>query len=146
MPTTTPAPASAPLPYGEPITLAKAIKVAEAAVAEAKANNWSMVIAIVDSTGHLVVLNKMDSASYASVQIAQEKAQTSVEFRRSTALLEAALASGGVQLRLLAMRNVMPCEGGLPLIADGKIVGAIGVSGMTSPQDVQVAEAGVRAF
>lgn len=129
--------------YGDPISLALAIKVAEAAATEAETNGWPMVIAVVDSGGHLVVLHRMDQAQHGSVLVAQQKARTAVDFRRPTSVFEGALAEGGTHLRLLGMTNLMPLEGGLPLVLSGKVVGAIGVSGMQSPQDARVATAGI---
>ena len=132
-----------PLRYGSPISLALSIKVAEAAATEADAHGWPMVIAVVDSGGHLVVLHRMDQAQHGSVLVAQQKAQTAVDFRRPTSVFEGALAEGGMHLRLLGMTNLMPLEGGLPLVVSGKVGGAIGVSGMQSTQDALVATAGV---
>lgn len=130
--------------YGKPISLADAKKVIEAAEAEASANNWTMVMAVLDSTGHLVALHKMDHAQYGSIAIAQAKAQTAVSFKRSSQVFEEAVAKGGIGLRLLATDGLCPLEGGVPLVNKGKIVGAIGVSGAQSTQDGQVAMAGAR--
>lgn len=138
-------PASPP-EYGPPISLAAAKKVMEAAEAEAAANAWPMVIAIVDSTGHLVMLHKMDHAQLASVDIARVKAETALNFKRATAGFQEALASGGVNLRLLGMPGLAPLEGGVPILQDGRVIGAIGVSGMLSSQDAQVAAAGIAAL
>jgi glc operon protein GlcG len=132
-----------PLRYGAPVSLALAIKVAGAAATEAEAQGWPMVIAVVDSGGHLVVLHRMDQAQHGSVLVAQQKARTAVDFRRPTSVFEGALAEGGMHLRLLGMTNLMPLEGGLPLVVSGKVVGAIGVSGMQSSQDARIATAGV---
>ncbi len=135
-----------PLLYGEPISLDSAKRVAAGAEAEARRNGWPMVIAIVDSTGHLVLLQKLDQAQYGSIAVAQQKAQTAVDFRRPSKVFEDAVASGGLHLRMLGMNNLLPLEGGVPLIVDGEIVGAIGVSGMQSTQDAQVAQAGAAAL
>jgi glc operon protein GlcG len=135
-----------PLHYGRPITLALATAVVGAAVAEAAAQDWPMVIAVVDSGGHLVVLHRMDQAQHGSVLVAQQKARTAVHFRRPTAVFQDALAEGGMHLRLLAMTNLMPLEGGVPLVMEGEVVGAIGVSGMQSAQDARVAMAGAAAL
>jgi len=135
-----------PPPYGPPISLRDAKRVMEAAEAEANRQGWPMVIAIVDSTGHLVMLHRLDQAQYGSVPIAQQKAETALNFRRSTKVFEDAVAAGGLGLRLLSTANLMPLEGGLPLMANGAIVGAIGASGMQSTQDGQVAAAGAKAF
>lgn len=135
-----------PLPYGPPISLERAKQVMAAAEAEALRQQWPMVIAIVDSTGHLVMLHRLDQAQYASVRIAQAKAETALNFRRPTKVFEEAVAAGGLGLRLLSAPDVLTLEGGLPLVVDGAVVGAIGVSGMQSTQDAQVAMAGVRAL
>lgn len=132
--------------YGPPIPLGDAKKVADAAEAEAATNAWAMVIAVVDSTGHLVLLRKMDHAQFGSIEIAQAKARTAVDFKRSSSIFEDAIAGGGLGLRLLSTHNLCPLEGGIPLVADGKITGAIGVSGAQSTQDGQVAMAGARVI
>ncbi|WP_119304917.1 GlcG/HbpS family heme-binding protein [Dongia deserti] len=137
---------SRPLEYGPPIALEAAKRVMVAAEAEAHANDWPMVIAIVDSGGNLVMLHSLDHAQHGSVVIAQEKARCAVNFKRPTKAFEDALAEGGFNLRVLAAPGMLPLEGGLPLIAAGRIVGAIGVSGMRSTQDAQVAEAGAKAL
>lgn len=128
--------------YGAPISLEVAKKVMAASEAEAKRNSWQVVIAIVDSGGHLVMLHRIDQAQHGSILIAQEKAESAVNFKRPTKTFEDAVMAGGRNLRILAARNLMPLDGGLPLVVDGKIVGAIGVSGMQSTQDSQVAKAG----
>jgi uncharacterized protein GlcG (DUF336 family) len=135
-----------PLEYGAPISLERAKAVMAAAEAEARANDWPMVIAIVDSGGHLVMLHSCDHAQHGSVVIAQEKARCAVNFKRTTKTIEDAVAQGGLNLRMLATPGMVPLEGGVPLIAGGRIVGAIGVSGMRSIQDGQVAEAAARAL
>ncbi len=135
-----------PPDYGAPISLERARVVMAAAEAEARANDWPMVIAIVDSGGHLVMLHSFDHAQHGSVVIAQEKARCAVNFKRTTKTIEDAVAQGGLNLRMLATPGMVPLEGGVPLIAGGRIVGAIGVSGMRSNQDGQVAEAGAKAL
>lgn len=137
---------AAPPAYGAPITLAEAKAVLAAAEAEANANAWPLTLAIVDSGANLVALHRMDNASLSSVAIAQAKAETAVKFRRETIVQQDNIASGGVHLRLLAMPGMTPLEGGIPLFKDGKIVGAIGVSGMASNQDAQVGHAGAKAL
>jgi uncharacterized protein GlcG (DUF336 family) len=116
---------------------------AEAATIE---RGWPMAIAIVDSTGHLVVFHRCDQTQHASVVLAQAKAETAVNFRRPTKFYEDAIAGGGMGLRLLAAPGVLPMEGGLPLIADGEVIGAIGVSGMQSSQDAEIARVGIAAL
>lgn len=140
--TTTPLPP----PYGPPIGLADAKRVMAAAEAEAVRQGWPMVIAIVDSGGHLVLFQRSDQAQHGSETLAQQKARTSVDFRRPTAALQEAIAQGGVHLRLLAATNMLPFEGGVLLLQHGQVVGAIGVSGMQSGQDAQVANAGAAAL
>jgi glc operon protein GlcG len=146
-PSTANAPLAALTPlYGDPITLDEAALVAGAARAEAQRHGWPMVIAIADSGGHLVLLYRLDQAQHGSVLVAQQKAKTAVDFRRSTRAFESALADGGLHLRLLGMTNLTPLEGGLPIVRDGRVIGAIGVSGMQSTQDAQVASAGLAAL
>lgn len=135
-----------PLQYGPPVTLAQALAVMAAAEAEALAHDWPMVIAIVDSGGHLVMLHALDQAQHGSVPVAQGKAETAVNFRRPSKVFEDAVASGSLGWRLLGMSNLLPLDGGLPLIVEGRVVGAIGVSGMQSTQDAQVAAAGAAAI
>ena len=135
--------AQAPL-YGSNITLEAARKVSAAAEAEARKNNWNVVIAIVDTGGHLVSLQRIDGTQYASVTVATQKAQSSVAYRRASKVFEDAVKVGG-NPQLAFLPGAMPVEGGLPLLVDGKIVGAIGVSGVTSAQDGVVAKAGAEA-
>jgi glc operon protein GlcG len=134
-----------PAPYGAPISLDAAKKAMAAAEAEAKKNNWPVAIAIVDTTGSLAMLQKLDSTQTASVEIAIGKARTAMDFRRPTKALQDAIAAGGAGLRLLALNNATPLEGGVPIIVDGKIVGGIGVSGVASENDAAVAMAGAAA-
>ena len=131
--------------YGTPIGLEAAKKVMAAAEAEAMKNNWSMAIVILDSTGHMVMLHKFDNTQYGSLMAAEDKALSAINFRRPSKVFEDLVAQGGIGLRSLALRGASPLEGGIPLIVDGKVVGAIGVSGATSVQDGQVAKAGADA-
>ena len=133
-----------PAPYGAPITLEQAKKAMVAAEAEARKNNWPVVISIVDGGGHLVMLQRME-AQTASVEIATGKATTSAALRRPTKALEDGLAAGGAGLRILSVRSVTALQGGVPIVLDGKIIGAIGVSGVTAAQDEVVAMAGAAA-
>lgn len=143
---TPPSPAPLP-PYGPPISLEAAKKVMAAAEAEAGRHDWAVVIAIVDSTGHLAMLHRLDQANLGAVGIAPRKAMSAVNFRRSTKVFDDLLAGGGTGLRMLAFSpELLPVEGGLPLIQRGQVVGAIGVSGLQSSQDAQVAEAGAAAL
>src|SRR6516164_1295493 len=137
------APAPPPTtPYGLPIGLEAAKKVMAAAEAEAVKNNWPMAIVILDSTGHTVMLHRLDNTQYGSIQVAEDKAHTALDFRRPSKVFEDLVAQGGLNMRILALRGASPLEGGVPITVDGKIVGAIGVSGGASNQDGQVAKAG----
>jgi uncharacterized protein GlcG (DUF336 family) len=120
-------------------------KAMAAAEAEATKNQWAVAIAIVDSGGNLVILHRLDNAQLSSVRIAEEKARTSAEFRRPTKALEDALAGGGIGLRVLTFGASL-AEGGVPIVHDNKIIGAIGASGVASHQDAQVAKAGADAI
>jgi glc operon protein GlcG len=128
--------------YGAPITIEQAKKTMVAAEAEARKNGWQVVISIVDTGGHLVMLQRLD-AQNASINIATGKASTAVNFRRPTKALEDSLAANGSALRLLAVPGAMPLQGGLPIVVDGKIIGGIGVSGVQASQDEMVAKAGI---
>lgn len=132
-------------PYGEPINLADAKKVMAAAEAEATKNGWGVSIAIVDSGGNIVMSQRLDNSQLGSMRVAEQKARTAIEFRRSTKIFEDAVANGGLGLRVLTF-GVSAAEGGLPLISNGRIVGAIGVSGVQSFEDGQVAGAGAGAL
>jgi glc operon protein GlcG len=110
------------------------------ALTEARKNNWSMAAAIVDGGGNLVYFEKMDDTQIGSVNIAVEKARSAALFKRPTKAFEDALASGGGGLVVLGVPGVFPLEGGIPLLIDGNIVGAIGISGETSQQDGQCAK------
>jgi glc operon protein GlcG len=142
----TPAPAPPPTPYGMPITNEQAKKAMAAAEAEAKKNNWPVAIAIVDSSAKLVAFSKMDNTQHASVDIAIGKAVTANNFKRPSKALQDGIAQGGVNLRILGQPGVTPLEGGVPIVVDGKIVGAIGASGVLSSQDAEVAMAGAAAL
>jgi uncharacterized protein GlcG (DUF336 family) len=137
--------AQAPPPYGPAISMEAAKKALAAAEAEAKKNNWIVAIAIVDSSGKLVAFSKFDNTQHASVDIAIGKAVTANNLKRPTKALQDGIAQGGANLRLLAVPGVMPLEGGVPIVVDGKIIGAIGVSGVMSNQDAEVAIAGANA-
>ena len=112
------------------------------AEAEAAKNNWGMAITILDSTGHVVMLHKMDNTQFGSFAVSEDKARSTLYYRRPTKVFEDLVAQGGLGLRTLNLRDASPLEGGLPLIVDSKIVGAIGVSGALTTQDGQVAKAG----
>jgi glc operon protein GlcG len=137
--------AQAPPSYGAPISLEQAKKVMAGAEAEAKKNNWPVVIAILDSGGQLVMLQRLDNAQWGSVEIAKEKARSAVALRRPTKALQDLVAQGGANLRLLNI-GYSVLEGGIPIVVDGKIVGGVGVSGVTSQQDAQIGQAGIDAM
>ncbi len=140
------APPPPPAPYGVPITLAQAKKVLAGAEAEAMKNKWNVVITVVDTGGNIVALHRMDDAQFGSLEVARQKAYTAVAFRRPTKVFQDAIEKGGVNLRLLKLEGASPLEGGIPIMADGKIIGAIGVSGVTSEQDAQIARAGIESM
>src|SRR5712664_1973587 len=129
-------------PYGLAITLDNAKKAAAPALAEARKNNWTMAVAIVDTAGNLVYFEKMDGTQTGSVAVAIDKARSAALFKRPTKAFQDTLAAGGEGLRVLGLQGAVPVEGGIPIVRDGKIVGAIGVSGGTSSQDGQCARAG----
>jgi uncharacterized protein GlcG (DUF336 family) len=132
------------LPTKRVLTLDAAKQIAATAHAEAKKNNWNMVIAIVDDGAHLLYLERMDSAQIASVLVAQEKAFTAVRFRRPSKAFEEAVAAG--RNVVMTLPGATPIEGGLPILVEGDLVGGIGVSGGTSAQDSIVAAAGLADF
>jgi glc operon protein GlcG len=140
------APPPPPPPYGPAITLEQAKKVMAGAEAEAIKNKWNVVIAVLDSGGNLVTLQRMDGAQWGSIEVAREKAYSAVAFRRPTKAFEDAIGQGGANLRLLRLTGANPIEGGLPIVVDGKLVGGIGVSGVTAQQDGQISRAGVEAL
>lgn len=129
--------------YGAPITLDQARKVATAAEAEMKKNNWAMTIAIVDSGGHLVYLQRADGSQFAGAKIAEDKAWSAAGFKRPGKMFQDRLATGGMETRILQLRGVSALDGGDPILVDGRIIGGIGVSGGSGEQDGQVAKAGV---
>jgi len=137
---------AAPPAYGPPITLEQAKKAMASAEAEARKNSWNVVIAIVDSGGNIVMLQRLDDTQFGSIDVARQKAHTAVAFRRPTKVFQDLIAQGGVNLRLLKLEGASPLEGGVPIVLGGKIVGAIGVSGVTSQQDAQIAQAGADAI
>jgi len=138
--------AQAPPPYGAPITLEQAKKVMAGAEAEAKKNNWPVAIAILDSGGQLVMLQRLDNTQWGSVDVAKDKARSAVAFRRPTKAFQDLIAQGGANLRLLNVSGASMLEGGTPIVVDGKLIGGIGVSGVTSQQDAQTGQAGIDAL
>jgi uncharacterized protein GlcG (DUF336 family) len=138
------APVAAPPPtlYGPTITVDAAKKVAAAAIAEARKLGLFQAVAISDTSGDLVYFEKMDNTQGASIDIAIDKARSTVRFKRPTKAMQDVLAGGGDGLRFLALHGAIPAEGGVPIMAGGKIIGGIGVSGGSGAQDGQVAVAG----
>ena len=132
------------MPFGTPIGNDAAKKMGAAAAAEAKKNGWPVCIAIVDYHGELVYFERLDNTQLGGVRVAVDKARTAAKFKRSTKVLEDAVASG--RHAILRLGDATPIQGGLPIVIDGKFVGAIGVSGMASQQDEQVASAGLAAL
>ena len=130
------------IPYGESITLDRAEVAIKAAVAEAKKHNWKLNIAVVDSGSNLVAFQRMDGAQLASIQISEHKARAAVTFRRETKAFENAIQLNNYNY-VATLDGVIASRGGIPLIADGKIIGAIGCSGGTGSQDEVVCKAGV---
>jgi glc operon protein GlcG len=136
----------APPPYGETINLEQSMKIVDAAIAEAKKNNWFMAISVVGPAGDLVYFAKMDNTQYASVTISQHKARAAATFRRPTKVFEENLGKGPEFIYQLTLDGMIGSQGGVPLIIGGKLVGAIGCSGGTGPQDLQVCMVGVNTL
>jgi len=141
-----PAPSAATPPYGPPITLDQAKRAMAAAELEAAKNSWQVAITILDSGGNMIMFHRVDNAQLSATTVSEGKARTALEFKRPSKALDDAIAAGGAGMRLLALKDITPLEGGLPVIVDGKIIGAIGVSGALSSQDAQVAKAGADAL
>jgi glc operon protein GlcG len=135
-----------PEPYGMPISLDNARKAAAAAIAEAQKNGWLMAVAVTDPSGELIYFAKMDGTQTGSVNVSIGKSRSAALFKRPTKVFQDMLASGGAGIRVLALERVIPIEGGVPLVINGEIVGAIGVSGGSSDQDGVVAGAGAAAL
>jgi len=139
--------AAAPLPpYGPALSLDQAKRVMLAAELEAIKNSWQVAITILDSGGNLVMFHKIDNAQLSAITTSEGKARTALEFKLPSKALDDAIAAGGAGMRLLAIKDITPLQGGILVMADGKIVGAIGVSGALSAQDEQVAKAGADAL
>lgn len=132
--------------YGANVTHEQARKALAGAVADARQQNLPMAIAIVDTAGHLVAFERMDNTQIGSVGVSQDKAISAALYRRPTKVFQDALAAGGAGLRILTLRGVSAIEGGVPIVIDGKIAGAIGVSGGSAEQDGVVAKAGLDAM
>jgi len=137
--------AQAPPEYGAPITNEQAKKVMAGAEAEAVKNKWPVVITILDSGGNIMMVQRLDNAQFGSVDISRDKAKSAVALRRPTKAFQDLIAQGGANLRLLNI-GYSVLEGGIPIIVGGKVIGGIGVSGVTSQQDAQIAQAGIDAL
>ena len=131
-----------PNPYGAPISVENARKAAAAAMTEAVKNHWTMAVAVVDPSGTLIYYEKMDNTQIGSANVSINKARSAALYKRPTKAFQDALAGGGAGMRVLGLEGAVPVEGGIPLLSDGKIVGAIGVSGDTSDHDGVCAQAG----
>jgi len=125
------------------LTLELAKGIASAAEAHAKANNWNVVIAILDDGGHLLYLERMDDVQTGSILVAQRKAESAASFRRPTKVFSDGVGS---RVQLVSLPGAFAFEGGLPITWEGKVIGAIGVSGVTAAQDGMIAKAGVEAL
>jgi uncharacterized protein GlcG (DUF336 family) len=133
-----------PNPYGEDIGVEQARKAADAALAEAHKNGWYVAAAVVDTHGELVYFVRMENTQHGSTHVSQEKARAAAQFKRPTKAFEDAVK--GQNVNVLGLPGAVPLEGGIPILMNGKIVGALGVSGGTSAQDGQCAQAGVNAI
>lgn len=127
--------------YGLPVNERAAQLLVDGALAEAKKNNWNVAIAVVDTHGTLRQFVIRDGTQLGSVEVAKKKARAAALFRRPTKAFQDALAGGNSAIT--ALPGAFPIEGGVPVVVDGKIVGAVGVSGVTSQQDAQIAQAGI---
>lgn len=142
----TPAPAAAPAPplsYGAPIGLEAAQALVDRAVETGSARGFRLAVAVVEPSGELVAFGRMDDVQYGSIAVAQAKARSSARFRASSASAEERLAAG--RMALLAIDGIVPVAGGVPIVVDGRVIGAIGVSGASSAQDDEVARAAIAA-
>jgi uncharacterized protein GlcG (DUF336 family) len=143
---TPPTPAPVPAPpatYGAPIGLERAQAIIDAAVAAGRARGFRLAVAVVEPSGDLVAFGRMDDVQYGSIDVAQAKARSSARFRAASASAEERLAAG--RMALLAIDGIMPVAGGVPILVDGRVVGAVGVSGASSAQDDEVARAAIAA-
>ena len=136
----------APPSYGPSVGIETAKKVASVALGEAQKNHWFMAVAVVDTSGTLVYYEKMDNTQTGSARVAIEKARTAALYKRPSKMFQDMVAGGGSGLRILGLPDAVPIEGGVPLIVDDKIVGAIGVSGAAADQDGICANAGANSL
>jgi uncharacterized protein GlcG (DUF336 family) len=128
--------------YGASVSNEQAHKVVNAAIAEARKQGFTMAVAVVDTSGQLVMFEKIDGTQTGSINVSQDKAASAALYKRPTKAFQDAVAGGGAGLRVLTLRGANAVEGGLPLLVDGKIIGAVGVSGGSSDQDGVIAKAG----
>ena len=140
------APSSYAIPIGTSISLDVAKKAAAGASAEAKKNGWFMAIAVVDPAGTLVYFEKADTTQLGSAQVAIGKARSAALYKRPTKAFQDGLEKGGANLRILALEGAVPVDGGVPLLVDGKLVGALGVSGDLAENDGKCAASGAAAL
>ena len=131
------------IPYGPPLTLAQARKIIDAAEAEARRRHWQYAVAVVDSAGNLLSCDKMDDTQLSSLAIAEAKARASAQFRRPTKAMQDAVSNGATAV--LSIPGILAGEGGIPIVIDGKLVGAVGASGGAGVQDSVIAQAGAAA-
>ena len=136
----------APLPYGPTLLLEDAKRMMQAAELCAQTMKWPVAIVIADASGGILMAQKLDNTQHSSMEIATGKARTAVNFRRPTRMFQDGIRAGGEGLRFLAMPGVTPLEGGFPVVRNGQVVGGIGVSGVLSSQDSEVAQAGLAAL
>lgn len=134
---TAPAAQTTPPAYGTPVSLETAQALVEAALAHGRANGWRVAVAVVEPSGELVAFARLDDTQYGSIGVAQRKASTAARYRLATATMEERVQGGRVVS--LANQDALPIAGGRPIIIDGRIVGGIGVSGVTSAQDDEAA-------
>jgi glc operon protein GlcG len=135
-----------PPEYGPGMNLEVATKAVNAAMAEAKKNGWNLAIAVTTNSGHLVHFSRMDNTQFGSVKIAQHKARAAATFKRPTKAFADAIAANPANVALLSLDDVIASEGGIPLMLDGKMIGAIGCSGATGAQDGVACTAGANAL
>ena len=135
-----------PPQYGPPVTLEQAQKAIAAAFEESKKNNWFMAISVVSPSGDLVAFGKMDNTQYASIAISQHKARAAATFKRPSKAFQDQLTQEKPNLVIMTLDGVIASEGGIPLLVDGKVIGAIGCSGMNGAQDTVACTAGANAL
>jgi glc operon protein GlcG len=132
------------LPTEKRLTLSAARLIADTIEAEAKKNNWLVTFVVMDAGGHPILLHRMDGCQLGSIELATRKARAAITYKRETKAFEERIAAGAMST--LAMPGVFPSEGGVPVVIDGAIIGSVGVSGVTSAQDGQLAKAGIAAL